>query len=67
MNTSRPDENEDRQRDHPRTYRSFDLQSRPDDAVEPQLVTVFPQHADEPSDEWVTIDAEFAVPVDETL
>lgn len=57
-------ESEDRPAGH---TRMFDLQSRLDDAVDPQEVTVFPQHADQPSEEWLTIDADFVVPVDEAI
>lgn len=55
------------------TYRSredrptFELTARFDDAVEPSEVTVYPSTSDNPTTEWLTIDAEYALSLEETV
>jgi len=46
--------------------REFDLCLQFDDALEPERTTLVPMDAVEDTTEWLSIDAEFAVPLDET-
>lgn len=52
-----------RARQHTRT---FELESRFDDAIDPEEVTIFPGNAEMPTTQWLSIDAEFTVPIEET-
>lgn len=44
---------------------TFELDSRFDDSLDPEEVTVFPGDAATPTTEWLTIDAEYTVPLDD--
>lgn len=46
---------------------SFDLESRFDDSANPTTVTITPAAPDDPTTEWLTIDAGVAVPIEETV
>lgn len=64
MNTPTPDEREDQPLDSPP---AFDLQHRLDDAVNPRRITVFPESVDDPTSEWITVDADVVIPLNETM
>jgi len=45
----------------------FDLRAAYDDPDDPETVTIHPADPEEPTTEWLTIDADLAVPVEETV
>jgi DNA gyrase inhibitor GyrI len=64
MSAGTPTPGEDRPRDHPP---AFDLRSEYDDPDDPEMVTIRPDDPGDTTTEWLTIDAGFAVPVEETV
>ncbi len=46
---------------------SFGLEATYDDPEDPEAVTIHPAEPDHATTEWLTIDAGFAVPIEETV
>jgi len=44
---------------------TIELDAQFDDSIDPKEITVFPADAEQPTTEWLTIDAAYAVPIDE--
>lgn len=54
------------ERDPSRTHAPpLELQARFDDSVDPEEVTVFPADSEGTTTEWLTIEAAYAVPLEE--
>lgn len=64
MSRTTPNDAPSRSRDGRPT---FELTARFDDAVEPSEVTVFPSAVDDSTTQWLTIDVEHALPLEETV
>jgi hypothetical protein len=64
MSTSASNDEGTRPLDSPPT---FDLESAYDDPDDPERVTISPENPEHPTTEWLTIDAGFAVPIEETV
>jgi hypothetical protein len=64
MSTSTDRAEGDRPREWPP---EFGLESAYDDPEDPESVTVHPGDPDDPTTEWLTIDAGFVLPIEETV